>query len=95
MTIHTGQRHRAEQIVRKLLEAEVELAEGQSIKAACKKLRIPDQIYYRWHKEIGGMQIDQARRLRDLEHENARLRRLLAEAELDKAILREAAEGDL
>ena len=87
-------RHTAEQIVRKLREAEIELAKGQSIKAACKKLQITDQTYYRWRKEYGGLQVDQARRLKELERENARLKRLLADAELDKAILKEAAEGN-
>ena len=89
-----GQRHTAEQIVRKLREAEVELARGQSIKAVCKQLEITDQTYYRWRKEYGGLQVDQAKRLKDLERENARLKKLLAEAELDKAILKEVAQGN-
>ena len=89
-----GKRHTAEQIVRKLREAEIELAKGQSIKAVCKRLRITDQTYYRWRREYGGLQVDQARRLKDLERENGRLKRLLAEAELDKAILKEVAEGN-
>jgi len=89
-----GPKHSAEQIVRKLRTAEVELAKGLSIKAVCKKLGITDQTYYRWRKEYGGMQVDQARRLKELERENARLKRLLADAEIDKAILKEAAEGN-
>lgn len=89
-----GQRHTAEQIVRKLREAEVELAKGQSIKTVCKQLGITDQTYYRWRKEYGGLQIDQAKRLKDLERENGRLKKLLAEAELDKAILKEVAQGN-
>jgi transposase-like protein len=89
-----GKRHTAEQIVRKLREAEIELAKGQSIKTVCKKLQITDQTYYRWRKEYGGLQVNQARRLKDLERQNARLKRLLAEAELDKAILKEVAEGN-
>ena len=89
-----GKRHTAEQIVRKLREAEIELAKGQSIKAVCKKLKITDQTYYRWRKEYGGLQVNQARRLKDLEKENARLKRLVAEKELDLAILKEVAEGD-
>jgi putative transposase len=89
-----GKRHTAEQIVRKLREAEIELAKGQSIKAVCKRLRITDQTYYRWRREYGGLQVDQARRLKDLERENGRLKKLLAEAELDKAILKEVAEGN-
>jgi transposase-like protein len=89
-----GQRHTAEQIVRKLREAEVELAKGHSIKAVCKRLGITDQTYYRWRKEYGGLQVDQAKRLKDLERENGRLKKLLAEAELDKAILKEVAQGN-
>jgi transposase-like protein len=89
-----GPKHTPEQIVRKLRTAEVELAKGLSIKAVCKKLGVTDQTYYRWRKEYGGMQVDQARRLKELEKENARLKRLLADAELDKAILKEAARGN-
>jgi transposase-like protein len=89
-----GQRHTAEDIVRKLREAEVELAKGQSIKAVCKQLGITDQTYYRWRKEYGGLQVDQAKRLKDLERENGRLKKLLAEAELDKAILKEVSQGN-
>ena len=89
-----GSKHTPEQIVRKLRTAEVELAKGLSIKAVCKKLGVTDQTYYRWRKEYGGMQVDQARRLKELEKENARLKRLLADAELDKAILKEAAKGN-
>jgi len=89
-----GRKHSAEQIIRKLREAEVELAKGHSIKVICKKLGVTDQTYYRWRKEYGGLQVDQARRLKQLERENARLKKLLAESELDKAILKEAAEGN-
>jgi len=89
-----GRRHSAEQIVRKLREAEIDLSKGLSIKAVCKKLGITDQTYYRWRKEYGGLQVDQARRLKELERENSRLKKLLAEAELDKAILKEVAEGN-
>ena len=89
-----GRKHSAEQIIRKLREAEVELAKGHSIKVICKKLGVTDQTYYRWRKEYGGLQVDQARRLKQLERENARLKNLLAESELDKAILKEAAEGN-
>ena len=87
-------RHSAEQIVRKLRTAEVELARGATVKDVCKKLEITEQTYYRWRKEYGGLQVDQARRLKELERENARLKRLLADAELDKAILKEVAEGN-
>ncbi len=87
-------RHSAEQIVKKLRTAEVELARGVTVKEACKKLGVTDQTYYRWRKEYGGLQVGQARRLKELERENARLKKLLAESELDKAILKEVAEGN-
>tara|TARA_B100001013_G_C24447207_1_gene378097 strand:- start:361 stop:639 length:279 start_codon:yes stop_codon:yes gene_type:complete len=85
------QRHTAEQIISKLREAEVELAKGLKVPQICNKLEVAEQTYYRWRKEYGGLRTDQAKRLKDLERENARLKKLLAEAELDKAILREAA----
>ena len=84
-------RFSAEQIVNKLRQAEVLLAQGQTIAQVSKTLGVTEQTYYHWRKEYGGIKRDQARRLKDLERENARLKRLLAEAELDKAILREAA----
>lgn len=84
-------RFSAEQIVNKLRQAEVLLSQGQSVAQVSKTLGVTEQTYYRWRKEYGGIKSDQARRLKDLERENARLKRLLAEAELDKAILREAA----
>ena len=84
-------RHSTEQIISKLREAEVELARGLKVPQVCRKLGVTDQTYYRWRKEYGGLRMDQARRLKELERENARLKKLLAEAELDKAILREAA----
>src|ERR1700754_3751388 len=87
-------RFQAEQIIGKLREAEVEISKGQTIGQVVKKLGITEQTYYRWRKEYGGLRTDQAKRLKELEKENARLRRLLADAELDKAILREAASGN-
>jgi transposase-like protein len=87
------QRHTPEQVIAKLREAEVKLAKGAAIAQVCKDLAITEQTYYRWRKEYGGLKLDQARRLKDLEKENGRLKRLLAEAELDKAILKEAASG--
>jgi transposase-like protein len=87
------QRHTPEQVIAKLREAEVKLAKGTAIGPVCKDLAITENTYYRWRREYGGMKVDQARRLRDLERENGRLKRLLADAELDKAILREAASG--
>jgi putative transposase len=85
-----GKRYGAEQIIPELREAEVDLAKGLTVAQACKKIGVTEQTYYRWRKEYGGIRIDQAKRMKDLEKENARLKRLLADAELDKAILREA-----
>ena len=82
----------AEQIVNKLRQAEVVLSQGQTVAQACKAAGITEQTYYRWRREYGGLKTDQAKRLKELERENARLKRLLADAELDKAILREAAD---
>ena len=87
-------RHSAEEVVNKLRQADVELAKGQTVAAVCKLLGITDQTYFRWRKEYGGLKVDQAKRFKELEQENARLKRLLADAELDKAILREAAKGN-
>ena len=87
-------RHSAEQIVRKLREAEVELAKGAKVKDVCRKLGITENTYYRWRKEYGGLRLDQAKRLKQLEKENARLKKLLAEKELDLSILKEVAEGN-
>jgi len=87
----TSKRYTAEQIVSKLREAEVELAKGLTIPVVAKKLGITDQTYYRWRREFGGLKVDQARRLKELEAENGRLKRLVADQALDNAILREAA----
>ena len=87
-------RYIAEQIIPKLRESEVLLAQGVTIGRICKKLGIAEQTYYRWRKEYGSLRVDQAKRLKGLERENQRLKNLLAEAELDKAILREAAVGN-
>ena len=86
--------HTPEQIIHLLRQAEVELAGGQTVPQMCRKLGVTEQTYYRWRKEYGGIRTDQAKRLKDLERENARLKKLVAEAELDKAILREAAAGN-
>jgi transposase-like protein len=88
------QRHTPEQIIFNLREAEVKLAKRVATAQVCKDLAVSEQTYYRWRKEYGGLKLDQARRLKDLEKEDARLKRLLAEAELDKAILKEAAWGE-
>jgi transposase-like protein len=84
-------RHVTAQIISKLREAEVELARGMKVTQVCKKLEVTEQTYNRWRKEYGGLRMNQAKRLKDLERENVQLKKLLAEAELDKAILREAA----
>ena len=84
-------RHSAEEIINKLREAEVGLAKGRALAEVCKQIGVSEQTYYRWRREYGGLKTDQARRLKELERENTRLKRLLADAELDKAILREAA----
>lgn len=85
-------RHTPEQIVAKLRQAEVELARGQTIPQVCKHLGITDQTYYRWRKEFGGLRLDQARRLKQLEQENSRLKRVVADLTLDNAILKEVAD---
>ena len=90
----SGKRYSSEEIISKLREAEVYLAEGITAGEVVRRLGVSKITYYRWRKEYGGMKIDQAKRLKDLEKENARLKRLLADAELDKAILKEAAEGN-
>jgi transposase-like protein len=87
-------RFTVEQIIRKLREAEVLVAQGTTVALACKQLGVTDQTYYRWRTEYGGLRTDQAKRLKELEQENGRLKRLLADAELDKAILKEAASGN-
>ncbi len=87
-------RHRPEQIIRKLREAEVELAKGQRTADAVRKLGITEQTYYRWRKEYGGLRLDQAKRLRELEKENGRLKKLVADQALDNAILKEVSSGN-
>ena len=89
-----GKPEQAEQITPKLREVEVELGRGKTVAEAMKKIGVTEQTYYRWKKNFGGLRIDQAKRLKELEKENSRLKRLLADAELDKAILREAASGN-
>lgn len=88
-------RFKPEEIVNRLREADVLLSQGKTVTQACKQIQVTDQTYYRWRREYGGMKTDQAKRLKELERENARLKRLLAEAEIDKAILREAANPNL
>jgi transposase-like protein len=88
-----GTKFKPEEIIAKLREAEVELARGKKIPEVCKQIGVTEQTYYRWKKEYGGLRMDQAKRLKELAKENARLKRRLADAELDKAILKEAASG--
>jgi putative transposase len=83
-----------EQIINKLREAEVLISQGTAIGLTCKKIGVSDYTYYRWRKEYGGMGIDQAHRLKELEQENSRLKRLVADLSLDNAILKEAARGN-
>ena len=87
-------RFTAEQIIPKLREAEVFISQGKTQELAAKKLGVSVQTLIRWRKEYGGLRTDQAKRLKELEKENARLKRLWADAELDKAILKEAASGN-
>lgn len=87
-------RHTPEQIILKLREAEVFLGQGKDVKDVCKQLEVTEQTYYRWRKEYGGLKVDQAKRLKGLERENGRLKRLLADAHLDNAILKEVAGGN-
>ena len=87
-------RYGPEEIIGKLREAEVLLGQGESIEAVCRKIEITRQTYYRWRKEYGGLRLDQAHRLKDLEKENARLKRLVADLSLDNQILKEAASGN-
>jgi putative transposase len=87
-------RHRPEQIIHKLREAEVELGKGATVAQAAKKIGVTEHTYYRWRAEYGGMRVDQAKRLKALEKENARLKKLVADQALDNAILKEAASGN-
>jgi transposase-like protein len=84
----------AEQIIKKLREAEVLISKGETISQVIRKLGVSDVTYYRWRKEYGGMQIEQAKRLKDLENENARLKKLVADLSLDNSILKEVSRGN-
>ncbi len=86
-------RHTAEQIVRKLRQADAELAAGQPIAAICQKLGVAEATFHRWRNQYGGLKANEARRLKELERENARLKKLVAEQALDQAILKEALRG--
>ena len=84
-------RFSAEQIIHKLREADVELSKGTAVKQVCRQLNIADKTYYRWRREYGGLKVDQAKRMKELEAENARLKRIVANQAIDMAILKEAA----
>lgn len=90
----SSKRHTAEQIINKLRQAEVEIANGATVAQVCKKIGVTEQTYYRWRAEYGGMRVDQAKRLKELEQENGRLKKLVADQALDIAILKEAASGN-
>ena len=87
-------RYTPEQIIGMLREAEVALAQGETAGTICRRLGVSEQSYYRWRREYGGMKVNQARRLKDLERENAQLRRAVSDLTLDKLILKEASEGN-
>jgi transposase-like protein len=84
----------AEQIINRLREVEVLLSQGDNVGEASRKIGVTEQTYYRWRREYGGMRVEQARRLKELEKENARLKKLVADISLDNAILKEAARGN-
>ena len=87
-------RYTAEQIIGHLRQAEILISEGQTIIEAARHLGVIEQTYYRWRKEYGGMEVDQARRLKELDRENQRLKRLVADQALDLSILKETARGN-
>jgi putative transposase len=89
-----GRRHKPEEIIGKLREAEIVLSQGGSVADASRRIGVTEQSYYRWRKEYGGLKMDQARRMKELERENARLRQAVSELAIDKQILREAARGN-
>jgi putative transposase len=93
--VRRGQKTSAEQVVLKLRQIEVQTAQGKSLALACKEAEISEQSYYRWRKEYGGLQINQAKKMKDLERENARLRRLVADLSLEKQVLADVASGNL
>jgi putative transposase len=90
----TRKKHTPEQVVRKLATADRMLNEGKDVADVCRELQVSEQTYYRWRNQFGGMNADDAKRLKDLERENATLKRLLADAELEKAARREISRGN-
>jgi transposase-like protein len=89
-----GKKHTPEQIIHKLRQAEVELSKGSTIPQAARKIGVTEQTFYRWRAEYGGLRLDQAKRLKALETENARLKKMVADLSLDMEILKEAASGN-
>jgi putative transposase len=89
----TKQRFTTEEIIHKLREADVLIGQGKTIGDACKQLGVTDKTYFRWRKTHGGLRIDQAKRMKELETENSRLKKAVAELTIDKIILKEVAEG--
>jgi transposase-like protein len=87
-------RYKPEQIISMLREADVQLSRGRKVAQICRELGIAEQTYYRWRREYGGLKVSQARRLKELERENTRLKRAVADLTLDKLILKEAVEGN-
>jgi putative transposase len=87
-------RYKPEQTVNLLRQIEVEISNGKTTPQACKEAEITQQTYYRWRKEYGGLKLDQAKRLKELERENAKLKRLVAELSLEKQILKDVAGGN-
>ena len=87
-------RHTPEQVVNLLRQIEVAVANGKTTSLSCKEAEITEQTYYRWRKEYGGLQVDQARRLKELEQENAKLKRLVANLSLDNLVLKDIASGN-
>ena len=87
-------RYTVEQIIGKLREAEVRLSQGETVPEVSRSLGVSEQTYYRWRKEYGGLKLDQAKRLKELERENGRLRQAVADLTLDKLILKEASSGN-
>lgn len=83
-----------EKIIGMLREAELLVNQGQTVAQACRKIGVTEQTYYRWRKEYGGMRVDQAKRLKDLERENAQLKKLVADLSLDNQILKEVSRGN-
>lgn len=87
-------RYKADEIINKLREAEIEQSRGMSLPDTCRKLGITEQTYHRWRKEYGGLRVDQSKKLKDLEKENQRLRKIIADQALDNTILKEALSGN-